>query len=192
LFALIIATLGVIIIIDPRTARLSPDLFLGNIFLVAAALTWALYSVLIRFVTRGLPVLSISMIAFIGGLPLSIPASGVESLAYDFGSVTFGVVLGILYLGVVSTGLAMYLWNLAFARLEAGIASLTFFAQPLVGAGLGAYLLGEQLTPLFLLGGVMVGIGLIFSGGRKKSPLPDGMEQSEICRAHSADRKTRN
>jgi drug/metabolite transporter (DMT)-like permease len=61
---------------------------------------------------------------------------------------------------VISTALAMYLWNNAFAKLEAGVASLTFFAQPVVGAGLGALLLGEQLTPLFLLGGALIGMGL--------------------------------
>ena len=73
------------------------------------------------------------------------------------------MILGILYLGVISTGLAMYLWNLAFARLEAGVASLTFFAQPVVGAGLGALLLGEQLNMMFLLGGGLIGVGLILA-----------------------------
>src|SRR5512146_2576466 len=37
--ALIVSTLGVIAVIDPRTAELSPSLFWGNISLLAAALT---------------------------------------------------------------------------------------------------------------------------------------------------------
>ena len=57
----------------------------------------------------------------------------------------------------------MYLWNMAFARLEAGVASLTFFAQPVVGAGLGALLLGEQLTGMFFLGGLLIGFGLLLA-----------------------------
>ena len=60
--ALGLATLGVIIVIDPRNAHLSPNLFWGNLSLVAAALTWALYSVLVRKVTRGLAVLPLSLI----------------------------------------------------------------------------------------------------------------------------------
>jgi drug/metabolite transporter (DMT)-like permease len=164
LTALVIATIGVIIIIDPRNARLSPELFWGNVCLVGAALTWALYSVLVRLVTRGLPVLPISLVCFLGGLPLSIPAMGIEIHYLGIGRITFGLLLGILYLGIISTGLAMYLWNMAFARLEAGMASLTFFAQPLVGAGLGALLLREQLTPLFFLGGILISLGLIISG----------------------------
>ena len=163
LAALGLATLGVIIVIDPRNAHLSPELFWGNISLVAAALTWALYSVLIRKVTRGLAVLPVSLVCFVGGLPLTIPAAGIELKMTGLGTITPWVLLGILYLGVISTGLAMFLWNTAFARLEAGVASLTFFAQPVVGAGLGALLLGEQLSGLFLLGGGFIGLGIILA-----------------------------
>ena len=163
LLALGIATAGVIIVIDPRTARLSPDLFWGNLSLVAAALTWALYSVLIRKVTRGLAVLPVSLVCFLGGLPLTVPASFLELQTIGLGQITPGAILGILYIGVISTALAMFLWNSAFARLEAGVASLTFFAQPVVGAGLGVSLLGEQLTAMFLLGGLLIGIGLVLA-----------------------------
>src|SRR5512133_3085434 len=52
--ALALSTLGVIAVIDPRTAELSPSLFLGNMSLLAAALTWALYSVLVRKVSKTL------------------------------------------------------------------------------------------------------------------------------------------
>ena len=161
--ALGIASIGVVIVLDPRTARLSPDLFLGNISLVAAALTWALYSVLIRKVTRGLDVLPVSLVAFLGGLPLTIPVAVYEWNQYGVGELSWVLICGILYIGVVSTGMAMYFWNTAFARLEAGIASLTFFAQPVVGAGLGALLLSEKITPLFLVGGALIGVGLVLA-----------------------------
>jgi drug/metabolite transporter (DMT)-like permease len=160
LVALFLATLGVIAVIDPRSAHLSPDLFLGNIILIGAALTWALYSVLVRLVTRDAAVLPATMIFFCGGLFVSVPASAIELQSIALGEISLGVIAGVLYLGVISTALAMYLWNNAFAQLDAGLASLTFFAQPVVGAGLGALLLGEHLTPLFLVGGALIGLGL--------------------------------
>ena len=163
LIALVVASLGVLAVIDPRSAQLDSALFWGNMSLVAAALTWALYSVLIRKVTRDVDVLTVSLIAFVGGMPTSIFLSAYEYSAQGYGTITLGVVAGILFLGIICTAVAMYLWNTAFALLDASLASLTFFAQPVVGTILGAVFLGEIITPLFLFGGLLIGIGLVIA-----------------------------
>ena len=163
LTALALATLGVLAVIDPRSAQLNPDLFLGNLALIGAAITWALYSVLVRKATQNLDVLSFSLIAFIGGLPVTVPVGAWELQTVGVGQITLGVIGGILFLGVISTALAMVLWNTAFAFLDASLASLTFFAQPVVGTLLGWLFLGERITPLFLLGGFLIGLGLVIS-----------------------------
>jgi drug/metabolite transporter (DMT)-like permease len=163
LMALFLATLGVIAVIDPRSAQMNPDLFLGNLSLIGAAVTWALYSVLVRKVTQNIDVLLFSLIAFLGGLPVVIPAGAWELSTVGMGSITPGVIAGVLFLGIISTALAMVLWNTAFAFVDAGLASLTFFAQPVVGTLLGWLFLKEPITPLFLLGGLLIGIGLVIS-----------------------------
>lgn len=161
--ALALSIIGALIVVDPRAARLSPDFFWGNLSLVGAAITWALYSVLIRLVTRRLDTLRVSLIAFIGGLFITVPASIWEWKTIGIGSVDLGIIGGILYLGIISTALAMFLWNTAFATLPAGVASLTLFAQPLVGALLGALWLGETLSALFYLGGALISVGLVLA-----------------------------
>jgi drug/metabolite transporter (DMT)-like permease len=57
----------------------------------------------------------------------------------------------------------MFLWNYAFSQLPAAFASLTFFAQPIVGTMLGCFFLGENITPLFIIGGILIGTGLVIS-----------------------------
>ena len=167
LLALVLATMGVVAVIDPRSAQLNPNLFLGNLLLLGAAITWALYSVLVRRVTQDMDVLVFSMIAFFGGLPVTVPAGIWEAGTTGIGEITPGVIGGILFLGVISTALAMVLWNTAFAYVDASLASLTFFAQPVVGTFLGWLFLGEQITPLFLLGGLLIGLGLVVSAREK-------------------------
>jgi drug/metabolite transporter (DMT)-like permease len=161
--SLLVASLGVLAVIDPHNAELDSSLFLGNLSLVAAALTWALYSVLIRKVTRDLDVLTVSLVTFIGGLPTSMAFSAWEISTQGIGEITFGVIVGVLFLGIIATALAMYLWNNAFALLDANLASLTFFAQPIVGTILGVIFLGEIITPLFLFGGLLIAIGLVIA-----------------------------
>ncbi len=165
LAALALATLGVLAVIDPRTARLDADLLLGNLFLLIAALAWALHSTLIRKVTRQTDVFNVSLIAFLGGLPVSLPLAAREIARGQVGAFTPGIIGGILFLGVAATAVAMYLWNNAFALLDASLAALTFFAQPVVGVLLGAVFLDEKITPLFLAGGVLIGAGILLASG---------------------------
>ena len=163
LVSLTIASLGVVAVIDPRNAELSPSLFWGNMSLLAAALTWALYSVLVRKVSKSTDLLIASTVMLIGGLPSSIAFGIWEINSQGIGEITIGIVSGLLFLGIISTAIAMFLWNYAFAELPAAVASLTFFAQPLVGTLLGWLFLAEKITPLFLAGGVLIGIGILIA-----------------------------
>jgi drug/metabolite transporter (DMT)-like permease len=163
IIALVISTLGVVAVIDPRNAELSPSLFWGNMSLLAAALTWALYSVLVRKVSKFTDMVTTSAIMLVGGLPTSILMGAWELKTQGMGVITPGIIGGILFLGIISTAFAMFLWNYAFAELPAAVASLTFFAQPVVGTILGAIFLNEAITPLFIFGGILIGIGLVIA-----------------------------
>lgn len=169
--ALALATLGVLLVVDVRAAELTPGLFRGNLALAGAGLTWAWYSALVRRAARRMAVLPLSLVAFLGGLGVALPGAAWELRTETVGALTPGILLGVLYLGIVSTAVAAYLWNKAFELLEAGPASLTFFAQPLVGALLGALLLGERLTGGFLAGAALISLGVWLAAA-----TPEGVE----------------
>jgi drug/metabolite transporter (DMT)-like permease len=163
IIALVISTLGVLAVIDPRTAELSPSLFWGNMSLLSAALTWALYSVLVRKVSQSGDLLISSAVMLLGGLPSSLAFGWWEINTVGMGTITPGIIAGLLFLGIISTAIAMFLWNFAFAELPAAVASLTFFAQPVVGTLLGWFFLSEKITPLFLVGGALIAVGILIA-----------------------------
>jgi drug/metabolite transporter (DMT)-like permease len=115
----------------------------------------------------------VSFFAFLGGLLFSLPLAALEGRGAPAGAVTLPLVLGILYLGLISTALAMVLWNRSLALLEAGLVSLLFFAQPVVGVSLGALLLGESLGPGFWVGSGLIGGGLVLAAlpGRRAAAV---------------------
>ncbi len=168
--ALLLSLIGVLAVINPQRASINPDLFVGNLYLVGAAITWALYSVLVRKLTFSVDTLTFSTVAFLGGLPICLTLGVRELSTQSFGSMTWEILLGILFLGVISTALAMVLWNTSFALLEASQAGLTFFAQPIVGSALSALFLKETLSPLFLLGGILILLALVLSNSSKTNP----------------------
>ena len=163
IIALTLSTVGVLVVVNPLRSSIEQGYMTGNLCLVTAALTWALYSVIVRKMTANYDVLTFSMYAFLGGLPVSVSLGVWELTQQSIGTLTWGILGGILFLGIICTALAMFLWNTAFKHLDAGIAGLTFFAQPLVGAALGALLLHDKLSLSFIFGGVLILGGILFS-----------------------------
>lgn len=163
LAALGLATLGVLAVIGPESGgeHAGGTLWLGNLYLVGAAVTWALYTVLGKVASRDYSSLTVSAYATFAGLLFTTPVAWLTewrtwSLPPDLPVLVW---LGVAYVGIVSTAIAFYLWVHGFALLDASTGSLFFFAQPLVAALLGALLLGETLHWYFY-----VGAGLIFAG----------------------------
>jgi drug/metabolite transporter (DMT)-like permease len=159
--ALILATVGALVVIRPGGTGAAAGAPLGNLALIGAAVTWGLYSVLVKIGSRQLETLELSLLAFVGGLLISLPGAAFEVPAVNWRAINGWVLLGVLYLGLVSTALAFYLWNKSLALLEAGVVSLLFFAQPVVGVGLGATVLGESLSAGFWAGAVLIASGLL-------------------------------
>ncbi len=175
--ALIVATVGVLLVIDPRQARLDA-MFLGNLALLLGALGWALYSVLVRALTRRLDTLQVSWGAMLGGLPVVLPLALWQSGQVRWESISWGTVAGIFYVALGATAAAMFLWNYAFAHLESGTAALTFFAQPVVGVLVGVLWLGDAVTWPFVLGGALIGVGLYLAAVAPQPVLQGGDEHA--------------
>jgi drug/metabolite transporter (DMT)-like permease len=134
---------------------------LGNIVLLVAAVTWGLYSVLVKWATQVQSSLTVSLVAMVSGLLFVMPLVPFELARTPPGPLTVGIGLGVLYLGVVSTAVAMFLWTKALELLDAGVAGLTIFAQPVVGTLLGVLLLGERLSVGFFAGGSLILVGVV-------------------------------
>ncbi|WP_255195173.1 DMT family transporter [Halorarius litoreus] len=162
---------------DPTA--LAVDTLLGPGMLVLAAATWAAYTAFGKPLIRKYSALEAATYTTV----LSIPLFGLFALAEFWWvdasaasvTVTPGLVAAVLYLGVVSTALAWYLWYKGMEQVDAGTVAVTFFAQPVVGVGLGALLLDEPIGPLFLVGGVVMAAGVyLVSTARVDSPESSG------------------
>jgi drug/metabolite transporter (DMT)-like permease len=167
LAAVALASVGVLIVLDLPSFSLAGEkagILYGNMALVFAALTWGAYSVLVRRVSSVFSTLTVTTYALMGGLMFVAPLGLVEYVRLPAPiRLDGGLILGILYLGVVSTTMAMWLWNRAFALVPASTASLFFFAQPLVGTLLATLLLRQQISLELLIGGGLIGLGVLLA-----------------------------
>ncbi|MGG0289393.1 DMT family transporter [Bacillus pacificus] len=162
----IIATIGVIIVIGWDIEIGS--YFIGTIILVGAAITWALLSIYVKIASARFSSLVITTYAIFFSLFFITPFMVWEFQSNPIEHMTLYVILGVLYLGIVSTAGAFFLWNKGLELMDASIGSLFFFFQPIVGSLLGWLLLNETLNSNFFIGGILIICSVFITTFEKK------------------------
>ena len=161
---LALAMIGVLIVSllsDQPATEAAAHPLLGNLLLIVAAITWALYSVLVKLSARTYTALAITLVVTALGVPIIAPLTLIELQTQPIGVITPAVIAGVLYIGIGATAIAFFLWNKSFELLDAASASLFFFAQPVVGAALSAIFLGQALGWSFIAGGALILLGAL-------------------------------
>jgi drug/metabolite transporter (DMT)-like permease len=160
---IVLATLGVLIVVGVPDAADTQSSLAGNLILLAAAVSWGLYTVLSKRATTTYSSLAVTTYVALFGLiftsPVMVWELSVTPVNWGFG---WEIWAGVLYIGIISTAGAFYLWNKGFELMQAGSGAGFFFIQPIVGSFLGWLLLNEHLGASFFAGALFIfmGVGL--------------------------------
>jgi len=167
IISVILATIGVIIVVGWDSGI--GTYFVGSMILVGAAVTWALLSIYVKVAARRFSSLETTTYAILFALLFTTPTMIWEWQTEEFFFNDTLIILGILYLGIVSTAGAFFLWNKGLELLDAGVGSLFFFLQPIVGSFLGWLVLDEKLDIYFFLGGSLILLGVLIATVQPRS-----------------------
>lgn len=155
-----LATIGVLCIVGIGDIGKSNQL--GGIVLGIAALTWALMSVLIKRIPSGYSQLVVTTYAIFIATVLITPFafSQIDQAQIHFLSqpTIWG---GVLYLGIVATAVAFFLWNKGLQMVDAASGGLYFFFQPIAGTLLAWIFLGEHVGITFWIGAILILSGVL-------------------------------
>jgi len=155
--ALVLGTLGVSAIAWPAVADPARAGAAGALLPLSAAAGLAMASVLFKRMEAGESVVQVvAWQMLLGGVPLLAASAWLEPEAAIAWSGAFAAEL--LFLGVIGSALALWLWYWLVQRDEVGRLSLLLFAVPLLGLLLAVLFFQESLGPLEV-GGVAATLG---------------------------------
>jgi drug/metabolite transporter (DMT)-like permease len=132
----------------------------GDVLLILSGVAYASYSLFGRTVLTETNATAITARSIVWGALVMAPLAALEWAAGARPTVTPSAIIGTLYLALVITAGAYLVWNWALARVEAARAAPFLTVQPVVGALLGAFVLGEPVTRFTAIGGGLVVLGL--------------------------------
>jgi len=161
-----LSTIGLIVLIQPS------DTGPGKLFYVAlvisAAISWAIFTIAGKNILTKHDSLHVTSISSILGTLFLFPFAGFSSLnSLIHGSTSF--IISILFLGVGATFLGYILWFDGLKFVKPSIAGVTLYITPFITVFSATIMIGEPLTSLLLLGGVLIIMGIAISniGGIK-------------------------
>jgi len=157
-----------VIILQPLLQTGLDSAFLGNFFLLLAAVAAVGQTIIGRAVLPKYDPVNFTfwacVIGFMSFLPLAIYEAG--SIPALYTSLDWRGYLGIGYGALFSTAMAYGLFAWGLSKIPASDAQMFTYIDPVIGTILGSLLLHEPITKFFLLGTLFIFGGIFIAEGR--------------------------
>ena len=145
---------------------------MGDLLVLGAAVSWSVYTIFSRRMTKRRGVLELTAWTLWAGLPVIVLLGVPQLVRTDWGAVSAGAWLGIVYAGVFAIAIAYLLWYRGVRVIGQSRTSVYQNLVPVI-ALIGAWLwLAETPTPQQLIGTgvILAGVVVARRSPRRRSP----------------------
>ena len=150
----LMATIGLIMIIGLSRADSGSSNIIGIIFGLSAAVLYATVIILNKFIKKVVGI-DRTLIQFIAAIIVLIPYV-VLTTGINLGNLDKKGLISLLTLGIVHTGIAYCLYFESLKNLKGQEAAILSYIDPLVAVVLSVTILGENISTLQIIGGIMI------------------------------------
>ena len=141
---------------------------IGDVWMLIAAIIFAVYSILIRHKPEGLSIWSFQLSTFILGLVFLLPFFLWEyttTPTVKFDAKTVG---SILYVGIFASLSAFILWNKAIMVIGPTKAGMIYYTLPLFSGALAYLILKEDISMVHLYSAILIITGILTANFESK------------------------
>ena len=148
------------------------DSVLGDLLAMLAALVWAFYSMALKRLNRTYTTLFITRKLFFYGILSALPFLALEETKISIDVLRQPAVWGnLLYLGLVCSMAAYFIWGITVKRIGAVRASNYFYLSPIISMIAAAIWFGERTNAIAYIGCVLILTGVIMAEKFKRTPV---------------------
>ena len=169
---IILVATGIVFLITKGTLSrlLNISFAIGDIWMLAAAIIFAVYSILLKRKPKQLSIWAFQLSTFILGLIFLFPFfiwEYVTAPPVEFDTKT---VSSILYVGIFASLSAFVLWNKAIVTVGPSKAAMIYYTLPLFSGFLAYLFLKEDISILHLYSALLIISGILTANFESKKP----------------------
>ncbi len=148
------------------------DSIVGDLLALLAAFVWAFYSMALKRLNRTYTTLFITRKLFFYGVLSALPLLFMENTRVDWATTlrkpeVWG---NLLYLGLICSMAAYFIWGITVKRIGAVRASNYFYLSPIISMISAAIWFGERTTAVAYIGCILILAGVIIAEKFKRKP----------------------
>lgn len=166
IFGTTISLTGVLLIISKGsvTSLIQLSFNYGDLIILAAALSWSIYSLLLKRYANELPTQSTFLINIVIGTIMLIPFFIYELINPSINIIwSFTSIAAIFYTGIFASIVSFVCWNIGVVRMGANRAGIYLNLIPVFATLFAVLFIGESLLLFQLIGGLFVILGVYLS-----------------------------
>ena len=153
----------------------------GDLIMLIAALSWAIYTILLNRMRGALsPLATLTIVTVLALPPLGV-TGGYELITQPIGPITPLVIAGLLYISVLASVAAFMAWSVGIRGIGAARGSVFVNLIPVFTAVISVLTLGGELGLVQFVGGVLV-IGGVSLASSRSGQRVEGGERSPLER----------
>ena len=145
------------------TDLLQLSLAVGDLWMMAAAILFAIYSILIRYKPATLSSGAFLATTFLLGLLLLTPWMIWEQLHHPWPTLSVTSVGSVLYLGIFASIGSYLLWNRAITLIGPSNAGMIYYSLPLFSGAAAYWILSEPITSVHWISATLILSGIYLS-----------------------------
>lgn len=133
----------------------------GDLWILLAALDWALYTVLLKFKPKELTSFEFLIITTIIGVIMLSFVFVYQGFSFEFSFIeNSNILYSLIYIVIFPSILSFYFWNMAIGEIGASKAGQSAHLMPIFGAILAYVFLGEVMQFYHIIGMIFIAIGI--------------------------------
>ncbi|HEX8314888.1 MAG TPA: DMT family transporter [Flavisolibacter sp.] len=160
---------AVFLILQREAGQHATNYLLGDVLIVANAISYALYFILVKPLMERYSALHVIRWVFTLGFFMMLPFCWDQTAAIQWSDLSWPQLGGLLYVGVIGTFLAYYFNIYGIAKLGASITGSYIYTQPVFAVGIAVFALGESITWQKLVAAVLIFAGVFLVNHKQKS-----------------------
>lgn len=125
-----LAMLGVAVLLGGEVLTLHREVVTGDLILLLAVISWSLYTALGKPIVERYGALETTFVVMMFGALLYVPLGLYVAGTADYSKADTAAWVGIVYMGVVTSGMAYYLWYWLLQRIRPSQVAVVACAQP--------------------------------------------------------------